>query len=612
MKISQDKQELLDTIAPGNAYIVTGEAGTGKTFAGGLCGAKLLCGKPKWQRVLYLTYSKLAKWQIIETMAKLVSGGLVDKETAGRMEIQNYHSLWWDVLHRHHAFLGISITPQMCLQSELGENTNTMLAVLSNEDRAALIPNFFLKKDGNFNQKRRKKLSDILEGLGLLYSQWGCDQFGNDGVIFTEKGAAFISWSAEKIQERNKAGYFSHDETVWWAKRLFEKHPNAFALMKAIYPVLIIDEFQDIDISQWEAVKFIAPETIIVMGDIKQTIHRWRGANPEARLQDFHNFCQDRKITLLEFSLTERNRAPQDMSHESNITKVMLKPENHNSQTKSRLLLQCKSKTLEAVKTGTVGILCVSNSLAKDVCSRFRIAQNGVTEKGKKWFLPKLLCVRLGAANSPFDTVREIVTRLLVFNGSNTEFSKHIANNVARELTGLPESKMPDCSSHSRNPKHKKRWAYAMTLTALTRQYFGQGLLKIASFIRDLEKSYECYSERQLLGCITHVGEGIMKMGRYSWRMLTIAEKRQKIDGLLLQYENSCSGIMHTKISVMTVHQSKSREFDTVIIPWFTPTKWEPVDIYSWDRSQPYIKELFHTACTRAKKEIIVIGIDNQ
>jgi len=85
------------------------------------------------------------------------------------------------------------------------------------------------------------------------------------------------------------------------------------------------------------------------MGDIKQTIHRWRGANPEARLQDFRSFCHDRNIALLEFSLTERNRAAQDMSHESNITKVMLKPENHDSQTKSRLLLRCKSETLEAV-----------------------------------------------------------------------------------------------------------------------------------------------------------------------------------------------------------------------------------------------------------------------
>ena len=99
---------------------------------------------------------------------------------------------------------------------------------------------------------------------------------------------------------------------------------------------------------------------------------------------------------------------------------------------------------------------------------------------------------------------------------------------------------------------------------------------------------------------------------RYSWRRLTIAEKRQKIDGLLLQYENSCMGIMHAKISIMTVHQSKSREFDTVIIPWFTPIKWEPVDINSWDMHQLYIKELFHTACTRAKKKTIVIGIDNQ
>jgi hypothetical protein len=198
-----------------------------------------------------------------------------------------------------------------------------------------------------------------------------------------------------------------------------------------------------------------------------------------------------------------------------------------------------------------------------------------------------------------------------VFNGGDSEFSKHIANEFARVLTGLPESRMPDCSSLSRNPEYKKRWANAVALTVLARQDFGQGLLKILSFIHDLEKSYECYSERQMLGCIAHVGEGIMKMGHYSWRRLTIAEKRQKIDGLLLQYENSFAGIMRANISVMTVHQSKSREFDTVIIPWFTLIKWEPVDIYSWDLNQPYIKELFHTACTRAKKKVIVIGLTN-
>jgi len=612
MNISSDKLKLLNSVVPSNAYIVTGEAGTGKTFAGGLCGAKLLRDKPKWQKVIYLTYSKFAKWQIIETMTKLVAEGLIDKDSALRMDIQNYHSLWWDVLHRHRAFLGINMTPQMCLQSELEKNTNTILAGLSKEDRSALIPDFFLREDGNFNQTRKKKLFDICKGLGLLYSQWGCDRFGKDGVIYTEKRAAFVSWAAEAIQERNKAGYFSHDETVWWAKRLFEKHPNAIALMKAIYPVLIIDEFQDIDISQWETVKFIVPETVIVLGDIKQTIHRWRGANPEARFQDFRSFCQDRKVALLEFPLTERNRATKDMSHESNITKVMLKPDNYDSQTKSKLLLHCKSETLKTVEIGTVGILCVSNSLANDVCFRFRITQNGVSENGRKWSLPKLLCVRLGAENSPFDTVREIIIRLLAFECIGNEHLKYIANKLTQILMGLPENKLPNCSSASRKDELKKRWFAAVAMAEILRMDFGQFLLQTANFIYRLEESCECYSERQMLRCITHVGTGIVKVGRHSWNKMTMVAKREKIDGLLLQYENLCAGRMKANIFIMTVHQAKGREFDSVIIPWFTPTKWNPVDSHSWDMTQPNIKELFHTACTRAKKKVIVIGLNNK
>jgi len=100
--------------------------------------------------------------------------------------------------------------------------------------------------------------------------------------------------------------------------------------------------------------------------------------------------------------------------------------------------------------------------------------------------------------------------------------------------------------------------------------------------------------------------------GRRSWDRLSGVEKRHKIDGLVLQYENAQAGRMHESVYVMTVHQAKGREFNTVIIPWFTPEKWDPADAHSWDLNEPDVKGMFHTACTRAKGDqarVITIGL---
>ena len=123
MNISNDKLDLLGKLKVGNAYIVRGEAGTGKTFAGVLCGQKLLNNKKPWQKVLYLTYSKLAKWQISDSIRKCKREGIFTDEFSKRMFVMNYHSLWWDLICQHYSFLGICQKPRLYLRSELEKIT---------------------------------------------------------------------------------------------------------------------------------------------------------------------------------------------------------------------------------------------------------------------------------------------------------------------------------------------------------------------------------------------------------------------------------------------------------------------------------------------------------
>jgi len=89
MEISEDKKRILAEIEPGTAVIIEGEAGTGKTVMGVLCGQKLLNSVLPWQKVLYLTFSKLAKRQISECVDRMTHSGLLSAESAGRMEILN-------------------------------------------------------------------------------------------------------------------------------------------------------------------------------------------------------------------------------------------------------------------------------------------------------------------------------------------------------------------------------------------------------------------------------------------------------------------------------------------------------------------------------------------
>lgn len=98
MEISEDKKQILSELEPGAALIIGGAAGTGKTLMGVLCGEKLLQNVRPWQNCLYLTFSKLAKRQIVECIQRLVDNDVLDPDLAGRMDVLNYHSLWWRLI----------------------------------------------------------------------------------------------------------------------------------------------------------------------------------------------------------------------------------------------------------------------------------------------------------------------------------------------------------------------------------------------------------------------------------------------------------------------------------------------------------------------------------
>ena len=214
--------------------------------------------------------------------------------------------------------------------------------------------------------------------------------------------------------------------------------------------------------------------------------------------------------------------------------------------------------------------------------------------------------MRLGAENSPFESARSLVLQLHndACRNSTGELHGFLANSVFQ--TYLP-CQVKNCSANSRDKVLKKRWSRADKISVLLCEEFGVGLRELAGFMVEQAKLLNCYCDLGMIGCLKHVGSSVSRIGIKGWKELSAGERRRKIDAAVLQYENAlASSRLIVPISVMTVHQSKSREFSVMILPWFTNISWLPTES-GWDTSGIEHENLFHTACTRAKEESIVI-----
>ena len=63
--------------------------------------------------------------------------------------------------------------------------------------------------------------------------------------------------------------------------KLFTEHPDVLAVYKNRYRYVMVDEFQDTSIQQYQMMHLIADDNVCVVGDDDQSIYSWRGANYE-------------------------------------------------------------------------------------------------------------------------------------------------------------------------------------------------------------------------------------------------------------------------------------------------------------------------------------------
>ena len=102
--------------------------------------------------------------------------------------------------------------------------------------------------------------------------------------------------------------FWDFDDLVARAVRLLRRQPQVLTACQQHYAAILVDEYQDLNQSQYELLRLLAPadhQNLFVIGDPNQAIYGFRGAQPKY----FNRFTQDWP-TAQTISLAETYRLP--------------------------------------------------------------------------------------------------------------------------------------------------------------------------------------------------------------------------------------------------------------------------------------------------------------
>ncbi len=134
--------------------------------------------------------------------------------------------------------------------------------------------------------------------IGPLEYLANAELMAGDAAVGREKIGELYKAYAEKCF---RAGAMDFDDLLYNTALLFRDHPEAMVKYQSRFQYLLVDEYQDTNLVQYNIVKTLAArhENITVVGDDSQSIYAFRGANIQ-NILNFRSDYEDHKLFKLE------------------------------------------------------------------------------------------------------------------------------------------------------------------------------------------------------------------------------------------------------------------------------------------------------------------------
>lgn len=239
--------------------VVVAPPGTGKTFLSVRLAGQLAAELPEHARVLVLTFSNQARSQLEQHAERLL-----DRPSRRRILITNYHRFFWRGIQAYREALGLPPTATLSGRAQRID--------------ALLGSGFVTRAD-----MRRSP------GLYEALAEHQFEQFRDERTPAPELLAPML----DVIHAEQTAGSLIFDDfgALFW--RILIEFPSVGAAYRARFPVVIADEHQDASALQDAVVRYLGSVRLVVLSDLMQLIHGFRGADA-SRMEQHVAECDER------------------------------------------------------------------------------------------------------------------------------------------------------------------------------------------------------------------------------------------------------------------------------------------------------------------------------
>jgi DNA helicase-2/ATP-dependent DNA helicase PcrA len=292
----------------GGIQLILAGPGSGKTLVITEKILHLLTSGIKPENILALTFSKKAAQEMIERLEKSID--------PSDLTIGTFHSFCFGVLQDNVLDSGISFS------SGNIDRTNQLVWALKNIDSFG----FEHLKVGN---NAARLVESIMDGISSfkdeLISTEDLEQYldEKDTRQLSEEERSYLNKLSDLLKVyqayepyKRKEQLLDYDDQITEASRLFAENPLLLKRYRQRYTHILVDEFQDTNFAQLCLIKQLAGENVCVVGDDDQAIYRFRGAYltnfkdfsdhfaPKERLLDV-NYRNSRNILTLAMQLMQ-------------------------------------------------------------------------------------------------------------------------------------------------------------------------------------------------------------------------------------------------------------------------------------------------------------------